>query len=259
MGTETREGTTGAGASTTCPPSNGSCCGEEGSEDGSGEDHEDCSADTVAVIKVVDQGSGESKELECRLETLTEHMKYFGHYLVGVETGSRVEISVFCDVGIFEWLLRWAHEQTERKSRECSSTPSISQSISVLIAAHFLQMPVLVEQVIKFVVDNFLKVVFLPLDLTGLADELTERLQAGLTDDSLEAAWVLSHDSGEVMRRIHDAAQLDKPPSSTEVSSPGAIQIKYPPWICQRCLLVLTCALAFSRRLPNRRDASAWS
>lgn len=124
---------------------------------------------------------------------------------------------------VFTWLLTWARAHSPEGLPAGVSPPElhVSQSVSILIAAHFLRMSRLVPEALSFVRQRFLQVVFLPLDLTGLADDLTAPLQASLSDDDIEAAWVLSHDSGEVARRMQAAAGLAEPPESKEVAEQG--------------------------------------
>ena len=124
---------------------------------------------------------------------------------------------------VFEWLLRWAHEHSGEGLPQGTppSLLTVSQSVSVLIAGHFLRMTELVNRALAFVCEHFLRVVFLPLDLTGLADDLTHYLQSHLAVDTLETAWVLSHAADEVARRMQAASGAAEPPGSQEVAEQG--------------------------------------
>ena len=100
-------------------------------------------------------------------------MKYFEKYLVGSTTIEDIDISVHCDVEIFEWLMKYLQE-TEAPEL------NVSNVISILISSDFLQMDGLVEKCIEFVRQNLEKVCKLAIDMSCLNAKLLKKL-ASLT------------------------------------------------------------------------------
>ena len=70
-------------------------------------------------------------------------MRYFEKYLADSKNLEDIDISVHCDINIFDWLMRYVHKK--------NPTLEVKNAISILISSDFLQMPMLVEEAIKFV------------------------------------------------------------------------------------------------------------
>ena len=67
-------------------------------------------------------------------DLLLEHMCYFQSYLCAERGHEEIDISVHCDVHIFEWLMEWIHQPDTPPAFDTASV------ISILISADFLQM-----------------------------------------------------------------------------------------------------------------------
>lgn len=59
------------------------------------------------VINVNDEVRKIKKEFKVKRVILFKHMKYFDQFLKGDSSGEQLDISVHCDVKIFEWLLKY--------------------------------------------------------------------------------------------------------------------------------------------------------
>lgn len=70
-------------------------------------------------------------------------MKYFEKYLSDSKTADDIDISVHCDINIFDWLMRYIHGRDPKIE--------IKNSVSILISSDFLQMEDLVERAIDFI------------------------------------------------------------------------------------------------------------
>ena len=91
--------------------------------------------DDIVVIHVCDENRHISKDFCCKRDVLVKSMKYFENFLAENENGyDDIDISVHCDVEIFEWLMAYIHERDK--------PPSLEKSIvvSILISSEFLQM-----------------------------------------------------------------------------------------------------------------------
>lgn len=99
-------------------------------------------AQEIIVIHVFDENRKVNKDFTCEKELLVSHMKYFEKYLTEATSVDDIDISVHCDIKIFEWLMRYLQEINPLKA---SSTPSenppkldIKNVISILISSDFL-------------------------------------------------------------------------------------------------------------------------
>lgn len=52
-----------------------------------------------------------TQDFKCDRTLLLQHMKYFDKYLGDTKSGEEVDISVHCDIVIFDWLMRYVHQQ----------------------------------------------------------------------------------------------------------------------------------------------------
>jgi hypothetical protein len=125
----------------------------------------------IVVIHVSDEAKNINRDFYCRKDLLVKHMKYFESYLDDGEQGyEEIDISVNCDVEIFEWLMNYIHDQ--------DSPPAIHKTIvvSILISSDFLQMGALVDTCLAFFAANLNEIIKLPIDLSCLSERLIHRL-----------------------------------------------------------------------------------
>lgn len=114
-------------------------------------------------------------------------MKYFEKFLADNESGfDDIDISVHCDVEIFEWLMNYIHEKYEAdnaynnalNSTNITSNVHIEKSIliSILISSEFLQMDSLVDVCVSHVSANLNDIIKLPIDLSCISEKLINRI-----------------------------------------------------------------------------------
>lgn len=88
------------------------------------------------IIHVCDEVKATSKDFSCPQRLLVTKMGYFAD----VTAGQRLEdmdISVHCDLQIFEWLMRWIKKDT--LSEEMWPLLDSTNVIPILVSAGFLQ------------------------------------------------------------------------------------------------------------------------
>lgn len=88
------------------------------------------------VIHVCDEVKGVSRDFNCQQKLLVAKMGYFAD----VTAGQRLEdmdISVHCDLQIFEWLMRWVKRETV--SQEMWPILDSTNVVPILVSASFLQ------------------------------------------------------------------------------------------------------------------------
>lgn len=71
-------------------------------------------------------------------------MKYFEKHLKATDSAEDIDISVHCDIKIFEWLMNYLHSTYPKLE--------VSTVIPILISADFLIMERLIDDCIMFLV-----------------------------------------------------------------------------------------------------------
>lgn len=130
-------------------------------------------AEDLVVIHVCDETRQISKDFCCKRDILVKHMKYFEKFLQENESGyDDIDISVHCDVEIFEWLMTYIHKPDK--------PPTLEKSIvvSILISSEFLQMDTLVEHCLVHIANTLNETIRLPIDLSCISDKIINRLAA---------------------------------------------------------------------------------
>lgn len=130
-------------------------------------------------------------------------MKYFEKYLTEATSVDDIDISVHCDIKIFEWLMKYLKQKdsgdkpitiyasaiaTTEDATATSGGPKldIKNVISILISSDFLQMKGLVQECIDFVIENLHDVVRLPIDMNCLNQNLIKRIANQVTIERLD-------------------------------------------------------------------------
>jgi hypothetical protein len=97
----------------------------------------------MIVIHVCDENKKMNRDFKCDRLLLLQHMKYFDKYLADSKNLDDIDISVHCDVNIFDWLMRYVHKKNPHFE--------IKTAISILISSDFLQMGPLVNESLTYV------------------------------------------------------------------------------------------------------------
>ena len=85
---------------------------------------------TLIVIHVCDENRKVNKDFKCERSLLLRHMKYFEKYLSGAKSCDDIDISVHCDINIFDWLIRYVHSAHPKLE--------VKNAVSILISSDFL-------------------------------------------------------------------------------------------------------------------------
>lgn len=127
----------------------------------------------IVIIHVCDENRQTSKDFCCKRNILVKHMKYFERFLAENENGyDDIDISVHCDVEIFEWLMMFIHEP---------DTPPVLEKtivVSILISSEFLQMEQLVDLCLEHIATSLSEIIKLPIDLSCISEKLVNKLAA---------------------------------------------------------------------------------
>ena len=131
----------------------------------------------LVIIHVCDEPRQINKDFACDRSLLLSEMKYFQGYLGGETTD--IDISVHCDVHIFEWLVQWIHSPLRPPPVDASSV------VSILISSEFLEMERLVEHCLKFMAGHLVEILRMPIDLACLSEKVVLRLAELCDADAL--------------------------------------------------------------------------
>jgi hypothetical protein len=83
--------------------------------------------DPEIVIHVCDESKGIWKDFSCRQSVLLKGMGYFSRVTVKGQRLQDMDISVHCEIGIFDWLLQWIHHDQGQMESSTVPEPSIGK------------------------------------------------------------------------------------------------------------------------------------
>jgi hypothetical protein len=146
---------------------------------------EEASTGNQIVIHVCDENRKINKDFKCNKDVLLSQMKYFEKFKQNGSTASSsledLDISVHCDIQIFEWLMKYlTNPQVQSRTLETGSV------ISILISAEYLQMPRLVDECVTFMKNHLLDVLKLPIDLNCITSPILRDLAAVTNVEELD-------------------------------------------------------------------------
>lgn len=134
------------------------------------------------TIHVFDEYRKSVKDFVCDRELLLAKMKYFQTYLNQSNEHDEIDISVHCDVEVFEWLVKYMQQsETEWKPRI-----ALENIASILVSSEFLQMDALVEECIRFITARMQAFLQLRVDFSCLSDATITKIADRCTAEELQ-------------------------------------------------------------------------
>ncbi|CAG9815083.1 unnamed protein product [Phaedon cochleariae] len=135
-------------------------------------------------IHVCDEVKSSKKTFFCNQKLLVAKMGYFAD----VTQGQRLEdmdISVHCDIGIFEWLMQWVKKDDLQED----DWPQLDAQcvIPILVSAAFLQMEPLLNDCLLFCHEHMNEILRTNTNLSCLNDSVLTRLAAMYTNSEVES------------------------------------------------------------------------
>ncbi|XP_062500818.1 SANT and BTB domain regulator of class switch recombination-like isoform X2 [Corticium candelabrum] len=133
----------------------------------------------VMVIHVCDEAKKIQRDFMCPRDLLMHEMPFFTERLSDeAHLGKLFDISVHCDVSIFQWLMSYVKRGMPDDKGVQIQQPKIESHIvvSLLVSSNYLLMEPLVEQCINYIHDNISTVVAAPSNMNCIADELLDRI-----------------------------------------------------------------------------------
>lgn len=153
------------------------------------------------VIHVWDEKKKVEKDFKCRKNILLKEMKYFEKHLKMTDSADDIDISVHCDIKIFEWLMSYINDLSPKLE--------VNTVIPILISADFLVMERLIEDWVKFVVKNISEIVKIPIDMSWLNSQCLKSISKAVSIEDLDACHdprdslqskLFSHKLEEILR-----------------------------------------------------------
>ncbi|XP_073905892.1 SANT and BTB domain regulator of class switch recombination isoform X3 [Castor canadensis] len=139
------------------------------------------------VIHVCDEAKNLKEDFVCPRDLLVSEMKYFAEYLsMDAQRWEEVDISVHCDVHIFNWLIKYVKRNT-KENKDCEM-PILEPGnvISILISSEFLKMDSLVEQCIQYCHKNMNAIVATPCNMNCINANLLTRIADLFTHNEVD-------------------------------------------------------------------------
>lgn len=106
-------------------------------------------------------------------------MKYFEKHLKATDSADDIDISVHCDIKIFEWLMNYLNN--------CAPKLEPSTVIPILISADFLVMKSLINEWTQFIAKNISEIVKIPIDMSCLSQQIIKNIASWLTLEELDS------------------------------------------------------------------------
>ena len=107
-------------------------------------------------ITVCDEAKTLKRQFTCNRSLLIREMRYFADYLKDEpDKVEEVDISVHCDLDIFQWLMSFVNRRTSTKVPELE--PRIA--VSILISSDFLKMEKLVLQSLDYIHEHMNEII----------------------------------------------------------------------------------------------------
>ena len=95
--------------------------------------------------------------------------RYFREHVKSIQTTKDCELSVYCDVSVFSWLMSYIKSPDAQRIDD-------QNIIAILVSSSFLQMDALVAKCSKYVSKRCCQLLAAGVELASLADDLLRRL-----------------------------------------------------------------------------------
>ncbi|XP_070203875.1 SANT and BTB domain regulator of class switch recombination-like isoform X3 [Littorina saxatilis] len=201
----------------------------------------------MMVIHVCDEAKSLKKDFYCPRDLLVAEMKYFAEYLsTDTQRCEEVDISVHCDVQIFDWLINYV----KRGHKEIGDSPKLEANnvVSILISSDFLKMDTLVQECIKYCHRNMTAIVSTNCNMNCINDRLITRITDLFTHNEADDI----KDRKDKFKSKLFAKKLEKL-FSPDYSSPDSPENAATIFRCSVCRRLLTTSLEKKVRcMPSR-------
>ena len=134
--------------------------------------------DEEIVIHVWDEKKKIEKDFKCKKNILLKEMKYFEKHLKMTDSADDIDISIHCDIKIFEWLMSYISDLSPKLE--------VNNVIPIWISADFLIMKRLNEEWVRFIVKNISEIVKIPIDMNWLNEYTLRSISEAVSIEELD-------------------------------------------------------------------------
>jgi hypothetical protein len=125
------------------------------------------------TITVCDEAKSLKRQFTCNRTLLIREMRYFADYLKDEpDQIEEVDISVHCDLDIFQWLMLFVNRRSSSKPPDLE--PRIA--VSILISSDFLKMDKLVRQSLDYIHEHINEIMSTNCNVSCIPDPLFRQL-----------------------------------------------------------------------------------
>jgi hypothetical protein len=125
------------------------------------------------TITVCDEAKSLKRQFTCNRSLLIREMRYFADYLKDEpDQIEEVDISVHCDLDIFQWLMLFVNRRSSSKCPELE--PRVA--VSILISSDFLKMDKLVRQSLDYIHEHINEIMATNCNVSCIPDPLFRQL-----------------------------------------------------------------------------------
>ncbi|CAG7837862.1 unnamed protein product [Allacma fusca] len=157
--------------------------------------------DVDIVIHVCDESKGIREDFYCQQALLTREMGYFTRVTVKGQRLRDMDISVHCDIAVFDWLMKWVYHRDNDSSKPPLLEPS--NVIGLVVSADFLQMSALVSECLVYTYENIEEVITSSPNLGCLSEQLTGRLSGYFMSADIEKRIISVDKNDRITSRLY--------------------------------------------------------
>ncbi|KAL7861611.1 hypothetical protein SRHO_G00130520 [Serrasalmus rhombeus] len=177
---QTNQSTLSVSSLSTKPAVRGASADNESTAATEEREKEDGGKSPTMVIHVCDEAKNLKQDFSCPRDLLVREMRYFAEYLsVDAQRWEEVDISVHCDVQIFDWLMNYVKRNSaDHELGKHVEKPKLEPSnvISILISSEFLKMDTLVEECVQYCHKQMSAIVATPCNMSCINSNLASRI-----------------------------------------------------------------------------------
>ncbi|XP_063774298.1 SANT and BTB domain regulator of class switch recombination isoform X2 [Pseudophryne corroboree] len=219
-----------------CPVSSRNCSAEkEKSSSSVGREHKKGNQGPNMVIHVCDEAKNLREDFVCPRDVLISEMKYFAEYLTtDAQRWEEVDISVHCDVHIFNWLIKYVKRNSNEMDKQDVPKLEPGNVISILISSEFLKMDSLVQECIDYCHKNLSAIVATPCNMNCINANLLTRITDLFTHNEADDI----KDRKDKFKSKIFCKKIERlfDPEYKNPDSPASAATLYRCWLCKKLL-----------------------
>jgi hypothetical protein len=211
------------------------------------------------TITVCDEAKNLKRQFTCNRTLLIREMRYFADYLKDEpDQIEEVDISVHCDLDIFQWLMSFVNRRSSSKLPELE--PRIA--VSILISSDFLKMDKLVRQSLDYIHEHINEIMATNCNVSCIPDSLFHQL-AKHFDNPYELEQI--HDRKNKIRGKLFEYNLEQLLNENKMircqyclTIMTIEQMEYLPCLTDRLILKTNGKLFFQHKIDLKFDINQW-